>query len=55
MIPGSSIGPNRPIAAAVGRNDRKYYSIERAKQVLGYRPQDNSAHFEGEERVVSED
>lgn len=31
-------------------NDRKYYSIEHAREVLGYEPQDNSAHwtFEGE-------
>lgn len=30
----------------ISDNDRKYYSIERAKEVLGYDPQDNSADFE---------
>jgi hypothetical protein len=50
----SSIAPNRPKAATVCRNDRKYYSLERAREVLGYDPQDNSAHFDGEERVVDE-
>jgi|GEM_PF-6788427 NAD+ dependent glucose-6-phosphate dehydrogenase len=35
--------------------DRKYYSIERAKEALNYRPQDNSAHFDGDERVVEPD
>jgi NAD+ dependent glucose-6-phosphate dehydrogenase len=34
---------------------RKYYSIERAEEVLGYDPQDNSAHFDGEERVAEPD
>ncbi|MFB6301925.1 MAG: NAD(P)-dependent oxidoreductase, partial [Haloferacaceae archaeon] len=41
-------------------NDRKYYSLSRAKQVLGYEPRDNSAdyHFDGtpkEEASQSED
>jgi NAD+ dependent glucose-6-phosphate dehydrogenase len=40
------------IVYGISDNDRKYYSIEPAKQVLGYRPKDNSAHFDGEERVV---
>mgnify|MGYP000678182643 FL=1 len=40
------------IVYGISDNDRKYYSIERAKEVLGYDPQDNSAHFDGEERVV---
>ncbi|MFW6017189.1 MAG: NAD-dependent glucose-6-phosphate dehydrogenase Azf [Halapricum sp.] len=39
------------IVYGISDNDRKYYSIERARDVLGYDPQDNSAHFEGEERV----
>ncbi|GAA0664454.1 NAD-dependent glucose-6-phosphate dehydrogenase Azf [Natronoarchaeum mannanilyticum] len=39
------------IVYGISDNDRKYYSIDRAKDVLGYDPQDNSAHFEGEERV----
>ncbi|MBP1986011.1 NAD-dependent glucose-6-phosphate dehydrogenase Azf [Halolamina salifodinae] len=38
------------IVYGISDNDRKYYSIERAKEVLGYDPQDNSAEytFEGE-------
>jgi NAD+ dependent glucose-6-phosphate dehydrogenase len=39
------------IVYGISDNDRKYYSIERAREVLGYDPQDNSAHFDGEERV----
>ncbi|ADB59333.1 NAD-dependent epimerase/dehydratase [Haloterrigena turkmenica DSM 5511] len=31
------------IVYGISDNDRKYYSIERAKEVLGYEPQDNSA------------
>jgi NAD+ dependent glucose-6-phosphate dehydrogenase len=34
------------IVYGISDNDRKYYSIERAKEVLGYEPQDNSAHFD---------
>ncbi|WP_336360811.1 NAD-dependent glucose-6-phosphate dehydrogenase Azf [Haladaptatus sp. ZSTT2] len=34
------------IVYGISDNDRKYYSIERAKEVLGYDPQDNSAHFD---------
>ena len=30
----------------ISDNDRKYYSIDRAKDVIGYDPQDNSAEFE---------
>ncbi|WP_134668734.1 NAD-dependent glucose-6-phosphate dehydrogenase Azf [Halorussus marinus] len=33
------------IVYGISDNDRKYYSIERAKDVLGYDPQDNSAEF----------
>ncbi len=38
------------IVYGISDNDRKYYSIEHAREVLGYEPQDNSAHwtFEGE-------
>lgn len=38
------------IVYGISDNDRKYYSIERAKEVLGYAPKDNSADytFEGE-------
>jgi NAD+ dependent glucose-6-phosphate dehydrogenase len=43
------------IVYGISDNDRKYYSIERAKDVLGYEPMDNSAHFEGEERVAEPD
>ncbi|MFB6169956.1 MAG: NAD-dependent glucose-6-phosphate dehydrogenase Azf [Haloarculaceae archaeon] len=39
------------IVYGISDNDRKYYSIERAREVLGYDPQDNSADFEGKERV----
>jgi NAD+ dependent glucose-6-phosphate dehydrogenase len=30
----------------ISDNDRKYYSLERAKRVLGYDPEDNSAEYE---------
>jgi NAD+ dependent glucose-6-phosphate dehydrogenase len=40
------------ILYGISDNDRKYYSIERAREVLGYEPRDNSAHFDGEERVI---
>jgi len=37
------------VVYGISDNDRKYYSIDRAKDVLGYNPQDNSAeyHFDG--------
>jgi NAD+ dependent glucose-6-phosphate dehydrogenase len=35
-------------------NNRKYYSIERAREVLGYESQDNSAEWDGKKRVVGE-
>lgn len=35
----------------ISDNDRKYYSIERAKEVLGYSPRDNSAEWDGEQKV----
>jgi NAD+ dependent glucose-6-phosphate dehydrogenase len=34
---------------------RKYYSIDRAKKALGYEPQDNSAEWQGDEKVVGPD
>ncbi len=34
------------IVYGISNNDRKYYSIDRAREVLGYDPQDNSADFE---------
>jgi len=43
------------IVYGISDNDRKYYSLERAKEALGYEPKDNSAHFDGEERVVEPD
>ncbi|WP_424001039.1 NAD-dependent glucose-6-phosphate dehydrogenase Azf [Haloarcula salina] len=43
------------IVYGISDNDRKYYSLERAKEALGYDPQDNSAHFDGEERVAEPD
>jgi len=38
------------IVYGISNNDRRYYSIERAREVLGYTPADNSANytFEGE-------
>jgi NAD+ dependent glucose-6-phosphate dehydrogenase len=30
----------------ISDNDRKYYSLDRAREALGYDPQDNSAEFE---------
>lgn len=33
------------IVYGISDNDRKYYSIERAREVLGYDPQDNSADY----------
>jgi NAD+ dependent glucose-6-phosphate dehydrogenase len=38
------------ILYGISDNDRKYYSLERAREVLGYDPQDNSGEytFEGE-------
>ncbi|QHS16784.1 NAD-dependent glucose-6-phosphate dehydrogenase Azf [Halopenitus persicus] len=40
------------IVYGISDNDRKYYSIERAREVLGYEPRDNSAEytFEGDPR-----
>jgi NAD+ dependent glucose-6-phosphate dehydrogenase len=34
------------VVYGISDNDRKYYSIERAREVLGYDPQDNSAEYE---------
>jgi NAD+ dependent glucose-6-phosphate dehydrogenase len=39
------------IVYGISDNDRKYYSLERAKDVLGYEPRDNSAEWDGKERV----
>ena len=40
------------IVYGISDNDRKYYSLERAKAVLGYDPQDNSAEWDGDEKIV---
>jgi NAD+ dependent glucose-6-phosphate dehydrogenase len=42
------------IVYGISDNDRKYYSLERAKEALGYEPRDNSAEWEGEEKVVGD-
>ena len=34
------------VVYGISDNDRKYYSLERAREVLGYDPQDNSAEHE---------
>ncbi|MFB6155372.1 MAG: NAD-dependent glucose-6-phosphate dehydrogenase Azf [Haloferacaceae archaeon] len=34
------------IVYGISDNDRKYYSIERAREALGYDPQDNSADYD---------
>ena len=36
----------------ISDNDRKYYSLERARSQLGYEPKDNSAEWDGKERIV---
>ena len=43
------------IVYGISDNDRKYYSIERAKEALGYEPMDNSAHWDGTEYVGPRD
>jgi NAD+ dependent glucose-6-phosphate dehydrogenase len=44
------------IVYGISDNDRKYYSIDRAKEILGYAPRDNSAEFtfEGEPKPGTE-
>jgi len=39
------------IVYGISDNDRKYYSLERAREVLGYEPRDNSAEWDGTEKV----
>ncbi len=34
------------IVYGISDNDRKFYSLERAREVLGYEPRDNSAEYE---------
>ena len=33
------------IVYGISENDRKFYSLERAREALGYDPQDNSAEY----------
>jgi NAD+ dependent glucose-6-phosphate dehydrogenase len=40
------------VVYGISDNDRKYYSIERAKEALGYDPVDNSGEWDGDEKVV---
>jgi len=40
------------VVYGISDNDRKYYSIERAREALGYDPRDNSAEWDGDEKVV---
>jgi NAD+ dependent glucose-6-phosphate dehydrogenase len=40
------------IVYGISDNDSKYYSIERAKEVLGYEPRDNSAEWDGKEKLT---
>jgi NAD+ dependent glucose-6-phosphate dehydrogenase len=42
------------IVYGISDNDRKYYSLERAKEMLGYEPRDNSAEWDGTEKVVED-
>ena len=43
------------IVYGISDNDRKYYSIDRAREVLGYDPQDNSANYTFEGDPIAED
>ncbi|PSP26003.1 NAD(P)-dependent oxidoreductase [Halobacteriales archaeon QH_10_67_22] len=43
------------IVYGISDNDRKYYSIERAKEALDYDPQDNSAEWNGDDHVADTD
>ena len=40
------------IVYGISDNDRKYYSLERAREALGYEPRDNSAEWDGTERIA---
>ncbi|MFB6297183.1 MAG: NAD-dependent glucose-6-phosphate dehydrogenase Azf [Salinirussus sp.] len=42
------------IVYGISDNDRKYYSLQRAREVLGYDPQDNSAEWDGTERTCTD-
>jgi len=53
LSPNQPYSRVRPGKSAVffSDNDRKYYSLERAREVLGYEPRDNSAEWDGTEKV----
>lgn len=40
------------IVYGISDNDRKYYSLDRAREVLGYDPKDNSADYSDDDRSV---
>jgi len=40
------------IVYGISDNDRKYYSIKRAREALGYDPKDNSAEWDGKEKIA---
>jgi NAD+ dependent glucose-6-phosphate dehydrogenase len=42
------------IVYGISDNDRKYYSLESAREALGYDPQDDSAEWDGEKKVAGE-
>ncbi len=39
------------IVYGISDNDRKYYSLDRAKDVLNYEPRDNSAEWDGKQKI----
>ncbi|CAM2878058.1 MULTISPECIES: NAD-dependent glucose-6-phosphate dehydrogenase Azf [Halobacterium] len=39
------------VVYGISDNDRKYYSLARAKDALGYEPRDNSAEWDGDEKL----
>jgi len=43
------------VVYGISDNDRKYYSLERAREVLGYDPRDNSAEWNDDERAAEDD
>ena len=40
------------IVYGISDNDRKYYSLEPARELIGYEPRDNSADWDGKEKVA---
>ena len=43
------------IVYGISDNDRKYYSLARAREALGYEPKDNSANWDGADRLDGEE